>query len=277
MDELTNQSEGMAQETQDTQFTQEMTQENTTQQVETTLEPQSIRVKYNHQELDLPYDEAVTHIQKGMNYEKAVERARQEAIDQEYAAMGYTWNGKPITSKAEYQEALREQELMQKYQNQGLPEDVVSELIENRKFREQYQTQQQQIEAQQRKAQEEADLNSRRDGMYDEFLGEFPDYNTEEKWAAIPKDVWADAEKWLKTGGREGRRLADAMTRHNWRQNQAQQQASEANQANAMASTGSVKAAAPPKGPLTEEMVEAMTDKERMARWPEIRKLYNMK
>ena len=67
------------------------------------------------------------------------------------------------------------------------------------------------------------------------------------------------------------------MTRHNWKQNQAQTQANDANQANAAASTGSVKAQAPPKGPLTEEMVEAMTDKERMARWPEIRKLYNMK
>lgn len=277
MDELTNQSEVVEQETQETQISEEMGQENTTQAEQTT--PQSIRVKYNHQELDLPYDEAVNHIQKGMNYEKAVERARQEAAqearDSLIAAEGYIWKGKPITTEAEYIAAKKEQEMEQEIERKyaHLPDDVREEMLENRKFREQYQTQQQQIEAQQRQAQAQQDFASRRDSMYAEFLEEFPDQDFE----AIPKEVFAEAEKWLKTGGREGRRLADAMTRHNWKQNMAQQQASEANQANAAASTGSVKAAAPPKGPLTEEMVEAMTDQERMARWPEIRKLYGMK
>ena len=112
MDELTNQSEEMTQETQE--FTQETTQENTTQQVEQTPEPQSIRVKYNHQELDLPYEEAVQHIQKGMNYDKAVERARQEARDSWIADQGYEWKGKPIKTEAEYQSALKEQELEQR-------------------------------------------------------------------------------------------------------------------------------------------------------------------
>jgi len=49
---------------------------------EPTPEPQRIKVKYNHQELEIPYEEAVQHIQKGMNYDKAVERARQEAAQQ---------------------------------------------------------------------------------------------------------------------------------------------------------------------------------------------------
>lgn len=241
--------------------------------------PQSIKVKYNHQELDLPYEEAVQHIQKGMNYDKAVERAAQEARDSWIADQGYEWKGKPITTEAEYKAALQEQELENSIRSQysNVPDDIVNELLEGRRFREQYQTQQKTIEEQQRKAQEEADLNSRRDAMYDEFLAEFSDYDTEEKWAAIPKEVWADAEKWLQTGGREGRRLADGLTRYNFKQNMAQEQANDANQANAAASTGSVKAQAPPKGPLTEEMIENMTDKERMARWPEIRKFYNMK
>jgi len=77
--------------------------------------------------------------------------------------------------------------------------------------------------------------------MYEEFLTEFSDYTTEEKMATIPKEVWADAQKWLQSGGREGRRLADALTKYNWKQSMAQQQANDANQANADTSTGSAK------------------------------------
>ena len=280
MDELTNQSEGMAQEQEQTQeFTQETTQENTTQRVEQTPEPQSIRVKYNHQELDLPYEEAVQHIQKGMNYDKAVERARQEARDSWIADQGYEWKGKPIKTEAEYREALKESELEQRIRQQyaNIPDELVDEITEGKRFREQYQTQQQQIEAQQRQQQAEQDLISRRDSMYEELLKKFPSMNSEEAWATIPKEVWAEADKWLKTGGREGSRLAVALASYNYEKSLAQEQASEANQANAAASTGSVKGQGTPKGPLTHEMVEAMSDKERMARWPEIRKLYNMK
>ena len=101
---------------------------------EPTPEPQSIRVKYNHQELELPYDEAVTHIQKGMNYDKAVERARQEARDSLIAAEGYIWKGKPITTEAEYIAAKKEQEMEQEIERNyaHLPDDVREELLENR-------------------------------------------------------------------------------------------------------------------------------------------------
>jgi hypothetical protein len=227
-------------------------------------EPQKIKVKYNHQELELPYEEAVTHIQKGMNYEKAVERARQEARDAWIAEQGYEWKGKRITSESEYRTALREyeleQEIAQKYAH--LPEDVRAELIENRRFREQYQSQQKTIEEQQRKAQQERDFIARRDAMYAEFLEEFPDHNTEEAWGKIPAEVWAEADKWLKTGGREGRRLADALTRHNWKQNMAQNQANQANQANAETSTGSVKGQAKNGAFFTREQVANMSREE---------------
>jgi len=230
--------------------------------------PQSIKVKFNHQELDLPYEEAVTHIQKGMNYDKAVERARQEAAQQArdswIAEQRYEWKGKLITTEAEYNEALRESELEQEISRKyaQLPEDVRAELLENRKFREQYQTQQKTIEEQQRKAQEEKDFADRRNTMYDEFFAEFPDYDTEEKWQTIPKEVWLESEKWLKTGGREGRRLADAMTRHNWKQGQAQAQANDVNQANANASTGSARGQAKSGPFFTREQVAAMSREE---------------
>ncbi len=234
--------------------------------------PQKIKVKYNHQELELPYDEAVTHIQKGMNYDKAIERARREAAqeaaqqarDEWIASQGYEWKGKHIATEAEYNEALKEhqmeQEILQKYAY--LPEDVQSELLENRKFREQYQSQQKTIEEQQRRAQQERDFITRRDSMYAEFLEEFPDYDTEEKLAAIPKEVWAEADKWMKSGGREGRRLADAMARHNWKQSMAQNEANQANQANAEASTGSVKGQGKNGTFFTREQVANMSREE---------------
>lgn len=203
----------------------------------------------------------------------------QQARDSWIADQGYEWKGKPIKTEAEYKEALKEAELEQEISRKyaHLPDEVQMEMLENRKFREQYQAKEQEFAEQQRTAQEQSEFETRKNSMYAEFLSEFPDHNTEEAWGKIPADVWSDAEKWLQTGGREGRRLADGLTRHNWKQGQAQQQAETANQANAASSTGSVKAQAPPKGPLTQEMVEKMSDKERMSRWPEIRKLYGMK
>ena len=185
MDELTNQSEEVTQETQETtqEFTQEQNQEQSqestmTQEVET---PQSIKVKFNHRELELPYDEAITHIQKGMNYEKAVERARQEAAQQARDSwieeQGYAWKDKPIKTEAEYKQALQEQELENKIrsQYQNVPDEIVDELLESRKFREQFQSQQ-------KATKEQQDFTTRRDSMYEEYLSEFPEQDP----AAIP-------------------------------------------------------------------------------------------
>ena len=47
--------------------------------------PQAIKVKFNHDEIEIPYEEAVQHIQKGMNYDKAVDRAKREAAEQSEA------------------------------------------------------------------------------------------------------------------------------------------------------------------------------------------------
>lgn len=197
-------------------------------------------------------------------FENEKKSAAQQARDEWIASQGYEWKGKHIATEAEYNEALKEyqmeQEILQKYAY--LPEDVQSELLENRKFREQYQSQQKIIQEQQRRVQQERDFVTRRDAMYAEFLEEFPDQNTEEAWAKIPAEVWAEADRWLKTGGREGRRLADALTRYNWKQAQAQQQANDANSANANASTGSVKGQAKSGAFFTREQVANMSREE---------------
>ncbi|WP_243299136.1 hypothetical protein [Bacillus litorisediminis] len=141
-----------------------------------------LKVKYNSQELELDEEKARELAQKGLNYEKAVERAKQEARDQWVAEQGFTWNGKPITTEAEYKQALMEQELMQKYQNQNLPEDVVKELIENRKFREQYEAD--------RKAKEQQEKSN---AEFQDFFAYFRELNGRDFDSAkdkVPQEVW---------------------------------------------------------------------------------------
>lgn len=118
---------------------------------EVSKNPYKLKIKYNHDEIELGEDEAVPLIQKGMNYDKAVERAGQEAIDKEYADLyrgQFSISGKPILSKLDYENALIEKEMYDKYQNQGLPEDVIRELVESKKDREERKLEKQTVQEQ---------------------------------------------------------------------------------------------------------------------------------
>lgn len=105
-----------------------------------TAQEQKLKLKFNHEEREISLEEATALAQKGMNYEKAVERARveaaQQARDSYIAEQGYEWNGKPITSEAQYKDALAEQALIDKYKDSNLPDEVIQELMEGRKDRE---------------------------------------------------------------------------------------------------------------------------------------------
>lgn len=142
------------------------------QEPETTqqTQPQTIKIKFNHEEREIPVEEAAALAQKGLNYEKAIERARQEAAkqarDEVIASMNWTWNGKPITTFEDYQQALAEQELIDKYKGQNLPPEVIQELIETRRFRE---------ELQREKAAKEEE--ARKQQMYNEFFQYFESIN----------------------------------------------------------------------------------------------------
>ena len=75
--------------------------------------------------------------------ESTTKKAAQAARDALIAENGYSWNGKPITTEAEYKQALREQELTEQYKAKDLPDDVIQELVESKKFREQYESEKQ--------------------------------------------------------------------------------------------------------------------------------------
>lgn len=179
---------------------------------------------------------------------EATEKARQEARDSWVAEQGYEWKGKPIKTEAEYKQALQEQEMENKIRAQysNVPDEIVNELLEGKRFREQYQTEKQTSE---QKAAEQK--------MYSEFLEAYPDIKPEE----IPADVWKEVKA--------GRNLTDAYVRYENKQLKAerekfqtQQQTQQANQANAAASTGSAKASGKVGEFFSEEQVRAMSTTE---------------
>lgn len=203
----------------------------TSTEVQQTVEQPKIKVKYNHQEMELPYEEAVTHIQKGMNYEKAVERARQEALDEYIAGQGYEWNGKKITTKAEYDQALKEKEIYDKYQAQGLPEEVIQKLAKVDQI-------ESVLETEKRTRAEQEKKNAE----YAEFFEYFKAENGRDFNSAtdtIPQEVWDMAAK--------GKTLTDAYAYYANKQlkakiaeYEAKLKAQETNQQNASSSPGSV-------------------------------------
>lgn len=185
---------------------------------------EKIKVKYNHQELELPYDEAVNHIQKGMNYDKAVERARQEARDAWIAEQNYEWNGKTITTEAEYKEALKEAEIRKSLESRELPPEVIEELVESRKFREETKAEKQARQQQERQQKD-----------YQAFVEAYPDVKPDQ----IPPEVWQEVQS--------GKSLVDAYAKHEnstlktkLAELEAKFKAQETNQSNASSSPGSV-------------------------------------
>lgn len=213
-----------------------------------------LEIKYNKESLRLDREKARELAQKGMNYEKAVERAKQEARDAYIAEQGYEWNGKSITTETEYREALREQELLQQYQSYDVPEEVIQELVENKKFREKYETEQQKAERE--KAQE-------RD--FQQFLESYPSVKPDE----IPISVWEEVES--------GKSLIDAYMKHENKLlkeklglTNKQESIQQRNQENASASIGSVKSNGESAPFFTKDQVTKMSTKEVNDNWKAI-------
>jgi hypothetical protein len=174
------------------------TQNSNVNESNTTTEPQKIKIKYNHEEKEISIDEARELAQKGMAFDKSVERAKQEARDSYIAEQNFVWNNKPIKTEVEYKQALAEQELIQKYQNQNLPDDVIQELIESKKFREESK------ELQKIKSDEEAKKTD-----YVNFINWFEETNGRSFDAnkdQIPQEVWN-----LNSNGKS---LVDAYASH---------------------------------------------------------------
>jgi len=187
--------------------------------------------------------------------ESVSKKAAQEARDSYIAEQNYEWNGKPIKTEAEYKQALAEKALMEKYQEQGLPEDVVQELVESKKFREQYENERKQSESTQKQQAE-----------FQAFLDAYPDINPTE----IPPGVWEDVNK--------GTRLVDAYARHENKllkeklaEIEQGKQIEQQNEQNAVSSTGSVTGQGEGKPAFfTRDQVKGMSQSETNKNWDAI-------
>lgn len=188
--------------------------------------PQTIKIKYNHEEKEIPLDEATNYIQKGMNYDKVYEQLNSL---QSNPALGFVENlaktsGMTIEQYIEAANKQIEQDRLNQLIQQNIPEDLAKEIMANRQFRQQYEAKQKDIEAQEK-----------RNADYQTFVKTYPDIKPE----TIPGEVWNNVNK--------GMSLVDAYTRYENQKLKAQmekltqsQQTQQTNQANAASSTGSV-------------------------------------
>lgn len=155
-------------------------------QEEQQLTPEQIRfkVKYNHEEQELGYDEAVPLIQKGMNYDKLQERIGQLESDPRLSFIEELANeqGMDVNEYLDAVKSAREDAELRKLVESNIPEEYAKEMLENRKFRDQ------QKEEQQKKADEEK--KNAEFGEFFEFFKQANDRDYDPGKDQIPQEVW---------------------------------------------------------------------------------------
>lgn len=136
-----------------------------------------LRIKYNHEEMGLSQDEAAMLAQKGMNYDKLVEKVNTLSNDpaRQYLEQLAARSDMSVDQLLDYWKAQEEENEINELISQNIPEEYAREMYESRKFREQLQAQQREQQQQERQNQE-----------YREFFDNFPGVKPEE----IPPEVW---------------------------------------------------------------------------------------
>lgn len=141
-------------------------------------EPYRIKVKYNHEEMEIPEDEAIPLVQKGLNYDKLQERydqiqndprlSRYQKVEQVSKLLGYQSDEQLI-------DALYQNYYQLTAQNRGLTPQQIQREHELNQEREMLQ-QEKQV------AQRQRETNA----MYERFLQTFPDVQTKD----IKPETW---------------------------------------------------------------------------------------
>jgi hypothetical protein len=186
-----------------------------------------LKVKFNHEERELSLDEAVPFVQKGMNYDKVQEKLQALESDPRLSfveELAQQFN----MSVPEYLEAVKAQKEEQRIQElveQGISQELAQEMLENRKFREQF-------ESEKKAKADEAKKNEE----YSQFFEYFTQANGREyqpNTDKIPDSVWEAAQN--------GVPLKFAYMQHENQQIKQQLQTLKQNQSNAQkAPVGSV-------------------------------------
>jgi hypothetical protein len=153
---------------------------------------QMLRVKYNKEEREIPIDEAIPLVQKGLNYDKTLERLQALESDPRLSFVEDLAQqfGMDVPTYLEAVKQQREEERIQELVEQGISQEVAQELLENRKFRDQF-------ESEKRAKQEEEKKNQE----FTEFFEYFREANGREFTPGqdnIPDEVLANKDVPLK-------------------------------------------------------------------------------
>jgi hypothetical protein len=164
-------------DTNPTEQTEELTE---TQQEQ----PLTFKVKYNKEEQELSYDDAIPLIQKGMNYDKQLERLQQLENDPRLAFVEQLaqQQGMDVEEYLQAVQVYQEEERLNQLVQQNIPEEYAREILENRKFREQFDNE--------RKTKSEQE---RQNAEFQDFFQYFKNANGRDfdtNADQIPQEVW---------------------------------------------------------------------------------------
>lgn len=225
-----------------------------------TTQPEKIKVKFNHEEMELPLEEAVIHIQKGMNYDKVSERLKEVQEDIDFLEERAKEAGMSRKDFREmWKQNLSQAEIKKLAEEKEIPEDVAKELSEAKRAK-------QKLEL----IEKEKQIESARLTELASFLDEFPDVKTYKDIPAEVVDEWTSGTK-LKTAYKAYQ--ADLL-KEKLSKVEEKSKVDETNQKNAAASMG----AANTNGDsvikeINQKTIKEMSSKEMKARWSEIQKL----
>lgn len=225
--------------------------------------PQTFKVKFNHEEKEVPYDEAITLIQKGMNYDK-VENERNALKDDETlkwideVAKEYGVSRKELKNK--WAADILDTKANEYAEAQNISPELAKEFLEAKKEREFYRNQFQTIE-QQKKQQEVID------NQIKEFHEAYPDVKDED----VPDEVVnLSMSKGIPLTLTYKAYQASVMEER-IKTLEEQLNVKNVNDANSNSSMGSaISAGQTQQAELTAESIKAMTREERQSKMPQI-------
>lgn len=161
------------------------------------LEALSKKVKYNKEPVDVKdFDEVVNNFQKGLNYDKMVEKYNNlehskafSYVSKKAQELGVSVDDymDQVEQYEQEQEKAKEQERIEEMIANGVPEDVAKEVVATSQLRKQLQEEKNQLEREKKEREE----NDKKNREYADFLEAFPDVKAED----IPKEVFLNAQK----------------------------------------------------------------------------------
>lgn len=216
-------------------------------QTEQDTTPQTIKVKFNHEELELPIDEAVKHIQKGMNYDKIhdqLEGLRNSKALKIAEKIAKQYNVTPDELLEKWERDIEDQRAEELAKEQDMPVEAAKEVLEARRLKEAAESEQ---AKKARMAREEA-----------AFWEAYPDTKNEDISDEVLAE-WADGKPLIQAfEAEQGRKLTAKV-----KQLEEVIKAKEKNQENSQSSMGSVAS----KGEALPLEINEKTVKEKDSAW----------